>query len=128
MRSGQRTDYGLRRKSRQGVAYAAKCFGAKASIVMPTTTPLMKVNRTKSYGAEVVLWGDVYDEACAKAYELAKEHGYTFIHPFDDLTVAHRTGNHRHGDCEGAFRWWIIFWFLWEGAAWPQVCQPWPSC
>ena len=72
----------------QGVAYAAKCFGAKASIVMPTTTPLMKVNRTKSYGAEVVLWGDVYDEACAKAYELAKEHGYTFIHPFDDLTVA----------------------------------------
>lgn len=72
----------------QGVAYAAKCYGAKATIVMPTTTPLMKVNRTKSYGAEVVLYGDVYDEACAKAYELAKEHGYTFIHPFDDLTVA----------------------------------------
>lgn len=72
----------------QGVAYAAKCYGAKATIVMPTTTPLMKVNRTKSYGAEVVLYGDVYDEACAKAYELADEHGYTFIHPFDDLTVA----------------------------------------
>lgn len=72
----------------QGVAYAAKCYGAKATIVMPTTTPLMKVNRTKSYGAEVVLCGDVYDEACAKAYELAEEHGYTFIHPFDDLTVA----------------------------------------
>lgn len=72
----------------QGVAYAAKCYGAKATIVMPTTTPLMKVNRTKSYGAEVVLHGDVYDEACAKAYELADEHGYTFIHPFDDLTVA----------------------------------------
>ncbi|MBR3508799.1 MAG: threonine ammonia-lyase [Lachnospiraceae bacterium] len=72
----------------QGVAYAAKCYGAKATIVMPTTTPLMKVNRTKSYGAEVVLFGDVYDEACAKAYELAEEHGYTFIHPFDDLTVA----------------------------------------
>lgn len=72
----------------QGVAYAAKCFGSKAIIVMPNTTPLMKVNRTKSYGAEVVLHGDVYDEACAKAYELAKEHGYTFIHPFDDLTVA----------------------------------------
>ena len=72
----------------QGVAYAAKCYGAKAVIVMPTTTPLMKVNRTKSYGAEVVLWGDVYDEACAKAYELAQENGYTFIHPFDDLTVA----------------------------------------
>ena len=72
----------------QGVAYAAKCYGAKAVIVMPTTTPLMKVNRTKSYGAEVVLHGDVYDEACVKAYELAEEHGYTFIHPFDDLTVA----------------------------------------
>ena len=48
----------------QGVAYAAKCYGAKAVIVMPTTTPLIKVNRTKSYGAEVVLYGDVYDEAC----------------------------------------------------------------
>ncbi len=72
----------------QGVAYAAKLYGVKATIVMPTTTPLMKVNRTKSYGAEVVLYGDVYDEACAKAYELAEQNGYTFIHPFDDLDVA----------------------------------------
>ncbi len=72
----------------QGVAYAAKSYGVKATIVMPTTTPLMKVNRTKSYGAEVVLYGDVYDEACEKAYELAAEKGYTFIHPFDDLRVA----------------------------------------
>ncbi|MBS7239020.1 MAG: threonine ammonia-lyase [Acetatifactor sp.] len=72
----------------QGVAYAAKCYGARAVIVMPTTTPLIKVNRTKSYGAEVILHGNVYDEACAKAYELAEEHGYTFIHPFDDLDVA----------------------------------------
>ena len=72
----------------QGVAYAAKCYGAKAVIVMPTTTPLIKVNRTKSYGAEVVLYGDVYDEACAYAYELAEKNGYTFIHPFDDLAVA----------------------------------------
>lgn len=72
----------------QGVAYAAKCYGVKAVIVMPTTTPLIKVNRTKSYGAEVVLHGDVYDEACEHAYELAKEHGYTFIHPFDDPGVA----------------------------------------
>lgn len=72
----------------QGVAYAAKKFGVRATIVMPTTTPLIKVNRTKNLGAEVVLYGDVYDEACAKAYELAKEHGYTFIHPFDDLAVA----------------------------------------
>lgn len=72
----------------QGVAYAAKKFGAKAVVVMPTTTPLMKVNRTKSYGAEVVLYGDVYDEACEYAYKLAEENGYTFIHPFNDLTVA----------------------------------------
>lgn len=72
----------------QGVAYAAKCYGVKAVIVMPTTTPLIKVNRTKSYGAEVILYGDIYDEACSHAYELAKEHGYTFIHPFDDLAVA----------------------------------------
>lgn len=72
----------------QGVAYAAKKYGVKAVIVMPTTTPLMKVNRTKSYGAEVILKGDVYDEACEYAYQLAEENGYTFIHPFDDPTVA----------------------------------------
>lgn len=72
----------------QGVAYAAKAYGCKAVIVMPTTTPLMKVNRTKSYGAEVVLYGDVYDEACEHALKLAEEHGYTFIHPFDDPVVA----------------------------------------
>ncbi|MCR5720177.1 MAG: threonine ammonia-lyase [Lachnospiraceae bacterium] len=72
----------------QGVAYAAKCYNAKAVIVMPTTTPLIKVNRTKSYGAEVILHGDVYDEACAEALRLAEEKGYTFIHPFDDLCVA----------------------------------------
>ena len=72
----------------QGVAYAAKAYGCKAVIVMPTTTPLMKVNRTKSYGAEVVLYGDVYDEACEHALKLAEENGYTFIHPFDDPVVA----------------------------------------
>ena len=77
----------------QGVAYAAKAYGAKAVIVMPTTTPLIKVNRTKSYGAEVILYGDVYDEACAKALELAAEKGYTFIHPFDDLRVATGQGS-----------------------------------
>ncbi|MBD5539622.1 MAG: threonine ammonia-lyase [Lachnospiraceae bacterium] len=77
----------------QGVAYAAKCYGTKAVIVMPTTTPLIKVNRTKSYGAEVVLCGNVYDEACDKALELAKEHGYTFIHPFDDPAVATGQGS-----------------------------------
>lgn len=72
----------------QGVAYAAKLAGIKATIVMPTTTPLIKINRTKGYGAEVVLHGDVFDEACEHAYKLADEHGYTFVHPFDDLDVA----------------------------------------
>lgn len=72
----------------QGVAYAAKCYGAKAVIVMPTTTPLIKVERTQSYGAEVVLYGDVYDDACEHALKLAEEHGYTFIHAFNDLDVA----------------------------------------
>ena len=72
----------------QGVAYAAQKYGVKATIVMPTNTPLIKINRTKSYGAEVVLVGDVYDEACEYALKLAKEKGLTFIHPFDDLAVA----------------------------------------
>ena len=72
----------------QGVAYAAKAYGVKAVIVRPTTTPLIKVNRTKSYGAEVLLHGDVYDESCEYAKVLAEEKGYTFIHPFDDLAVA----------------------------------------
>ena len=72
----------------QGVAYAAKLYNAKAVIVMPTNTPLIKINRTKSYGAEVVLYGDVYDDACEHALKLAEEHGYTFIHAFNDLDVA----------------------------------------
>lgn len=72
----------------QGVAFAAKSYGVKATIVMPTTTPLIKVNRTKSYGAEVILYGDVYDESCQYALELAEDKGLTFIHPFDDLDVA----------------------------------------
>lgn len=77
----------------QGVAYAAKKFGCKAVIVMPTTTPLIKVNRTKNYGAEVVLHGDVYDESCAYAMELAKKEGMTFIHPFNDEVVATGQGS-----------------------------------
>ena len=72
----------------QGVAYAAKLYNAKAVIVMPTNTPLIKINRTKSSGAEVVLYGDVYDDACEHALKLAEEHGYTFIHAFNDLDVA----------------------------------------
>ena len=71
----------------QGVAYAAKLAGVKATVVMPVST------RTKSYGAEVVLYGNVFDEACAHAYELADEHGYTFVHPFNDLEVATGQGS-----------------------------------
>lgn len=77
----------------QGVAYAAKIYGVRAVVVMPTTTPLMKVNRTKSYGAEVVLYGNVYDEACEYALNMAKEQGMTFIHPFDDYAVATGQGS-----------------------------------
>ena len=72
----------------QGVAFAAKKFGCKAVIGMPTVTPLIKVNRTKSYGAEVILHGDVYDDAYAYACELAEKEGYTFVHPFNDIDVA----------------------------------------
>ena len=72
----------------QGVALAAKLFKTKAVIVMPATTPLIKVNRTKSYGADVILYGDVYDDAYSYACELAEKKGYTFVHPFNDLDVA----------------------------------------
>lgn len=72
----------------QGVAYAAKKFNIKATIVMPTTTPWIKVNRTRGYGAEVILYGEVYDEACEYAYKLADEFGYTFIHPFNDEVLS----------------------------------------
>ncbi|WP_302936099.1 threonine ammonia-lyase [uncultured Senegalimassilia sp.] len=72
----------------QGVAYAARHYGVKATIVMPTTTPLIKVERTKALGADVVLAGNVYDEAYEHALKLAEENGYTFIHPFNDLGVA----------------------------------------
>ena len=72
----------------QGVAYAAKAYGCKAVIVMPTTTPLIKINHTKEYGAEVVLYGNDYEEAYAHAYELAEAIGYTFIQTFDDLALS----------------------------------------
>lgn len=77
----------------QGVAFAAKKYNVKATVVMPTTTPLIKVNRTKGYGAEVILYGNVYDEACEYAIKLAKEQGLTFVHPFDDLEVATGQGS-----------------------------------
>ena len=72
----------------QGVAYAAQRYGVPATIVMPATTPYIKVERTKALGAEVVLAGDVYDEAYARALELAEERSLTFVHPFNDLGVA----------------------------------------
>ncbi|MBQ2860448.1 MAG: pyridoxal-phosphate dependent enzyme, partial [Peptococcaceae bacterium] len=71
----------------QGVALAASTMGIKSTIVMPLVTPLIKVDSTKSYGAEVVLHGNIYDEAYAKAVELAEEHGYTFVHPYNDYDV-----------------------------------------
>ena len=77
----------------QGVAYAAKLSGVKATVLMPVATPLIKVNRTRALGADVVLYGDVFDEACAHAYELADEHGYTFVHPFNDLEIATGRGS-----------------------------------
>ena len=76
----------------QGVAFAAQQLGVKATIVMPAHTPLIKVEATEAYGAEVVLYGDVYDESYAKAVELQKEHGYTFVHPFDDEDVMEGQG------------------------------------
>lgn len=72
----------------QGVAYAAKLYGVPSTIVMPTSTPPLKVNRTKGYGANVVLYGSVYDEACQHALKLAEENGATFVHPFNDEVVA----------------------------------------
>ena len=76
----------------QGVAFSAKKLGIKATIVMPETSPLIKVNATKSYGVEVVLSGEVYDEAYETAKKLEKEYGYTFIHPFNDVDVIEGQG------------------------------------
>lgn len=71
----------------QGVAYAASAFGIKSTIVMPATAPQAKVQATRGYGAEVVQYGEVYDECYNKALELQKQTGAVFIHPFDDLEV-----------------------------------------
>ena len=72
----------------QGVAYAAKAAGVKATIVMPTTTPLVKVNNTKDYGAEVILHGETFDDAAALCAQLAEERGLTYVHPFNDPAIA----------------------------------------
>ena len=76
----------------QGVAYAARELGIKAVIVMPKTTPLIKVEFTKKYGAEVILYGDVYDDAYQKAKELEAQEGYVFVHPFNDADVLEGQG------------------------------------
>lgn len=89
----------------QGVAYAASRCGVKAVIVMPTTTPLIKVERTKSYGAEVILYGDVYDEACERAYELADEFGYTFTIPSTTLTLQRVREPSRWRSCRSCPSW-----------------------
>ena len=72
----------------QGVAYAAQAAGVKATIVMPTTTPLVKVNNTKDYGAEVILHGETFDDAAALCAQLAEERGLTYVHPFNDPAIA----------------------------------------
>ena len=72
----------------QGVAYAAQAAGVSATIVMPTTTPLVKVNNTKDYGANVVLHGSTFDDADELAHQLAEEQGLTYVAPFNDLAVA----------------------------------------
>lgn len=71
----------------QGVAYSATTLGSKAHIVMPESTPLVKVSATQGYGADVILHGSVFDEAFQKAKELEAEHGYFFAHPFHDAQV-----------------------------------------
>ena len=71
----------------QGVAFAAQQPGVKAVITMPATTPILKVEATRAYGAEVVLFGDTYDDAYNKALELQQQNGYILVHPFDDIEV-----------------------------------------
>ncbi len=72
----------------QGVAYAAQAAGVAATVVMPGTTPLVKVNNTKDYGAQVILHGEVFDDAAELAAQLSREKGLTDVHPFHDLTLA----------------------------------------
>ena len=71
----------------QGVALAAQLHNIKAVIVLPEYAPLTKITATKSYGAEVVLHGESFDEAVAYSRKLQEEHGYTYVHPFDDEEV-----------------------------------------
>jgi threonine dehydratase len=90
----------------QAVAYHATKRGIQAQICMPLTTPLVKVSATRGYGAEVILFGANYDEACEEALRRSKEHGLTFIHPFDDEAVIAGQGTlglemiEQHGDLD----------------------------
>jgi threonine dehydratase len=71
----------------QALAYHASRLGVPATIVMPASTPTIKVSQTESHGAEVILYGELYDEAYAEARRLAGERKLTFVHPFDDYEV-----------------------------------------
>lgn len=111
----------------QGVAYAAHKYGVKAVIVMPTTTPLIKVERTKSYGAEVILYGDVYDEACAHALELAEKEDI----PLSILSMIRQLPQDRvplQWRSFRSFRLLIIFWFRSVEADLQQVFPHLRSC
>ena len=86
----------------QGVAFAAQRSGIEATIVMPTTTPLVKVNNTKDYGAKVLLQGENFDASAAIAQQLSEEKGLTYVHPFNDTAVATGQGHHRLRDFQGS--------------------------
>ena len=101
----------------QGVAYAAQAAGVEATIVMPTTTPLVKVNNTKDLGARVVLHGETFDDAADKAAELVREQGLTYIPPFNDLAVATGQGTIAYE----------IFQSPSAAAGWRRACPLWPS-
>jgi threonine dehydratase len=88
MRNAKMGSSALRRETMPGSCILRPKRGVKSTIVMPNVTPLLKIDATKDYGSEVVIHGEVYDESCSKALELANEHGYTFVHAFDDYDVA----------------------------------------
>lgn len=111
----------------QGVAYAARKYGVPATIVMPTTTPLIKVERTKEQGAEVILAGDVYDESYEHALKVAEERGLTFIHPFNDPIVAAGQAPSRWRSCR-SFLWLTTSWFPSAAAGLPRAFPPWRRC
>ena len=111
----------------QGVAYAAQAAGVPATIVMPTTTPLVKVNNTKDYGAKVILHGEVFDESAELAAKLAEEEGLTYIH----TSTTWRWPPARAPSPMRSSRTcptWTSSWCPSAAAGWRRVCPPWPSC